>query len=246
MHGKNEEGKGEGKNMMKYDINIIEKVQCDKKEILENSEIYKREYLDIILKTNGNNRLLVIMMNPSIADDEISDKTINGITKYFMNGYCSANNDNNDIVNIKYISVVNLFSICCKNSKELNSYFDQISEIENGNEILKEIISNNRKVIENKIIESNYVVLGWGDSPDNFYETSYYREVLNTLDLLRKFNKTDTYVFHIKNNRQSSENKLTNRNNPVHPSNGDIISLLKVDIDDFYRIKIKEKAYTKP
>jgi hypothetical protein len=34
MHGKNEEGKREGKNMMKYDINIIEKVQCGKKEIL--------------------------------------------------------------------------------------------------------------------------------------------------------------------------------------------------------------------
>ena len=221
---------------MTYNSNIIKKVQCNKYIISSKPDIYIREKLDILLKTvEYNNRLLVIMMNPSIADDKTSDRTINKIIDYFNNNKCSINN----ILGFKYISIVNLFSICCQNSKELNSFFIQISE--NGNDKLTKIVSDNRDVIRNKINESNYVVLGWGNSPDNFYETCFHTEVLNVISLLKELKKDDIYIFHIKNNRQPTKNILTNRKNPVHPSNGNINGLFKVEIDELNRIIINKK-----
>jgi hypothetical protein len=227
--------------MARYNLNIVEKVDTNKKCILPNLRIETREYLDITLKTNGNNMLLVIMMNPSIADNMESDETINSIIEHFGYGYSSVNNNKHGIQNVKYISVVNLFSICCQKSKELNSIINKIHEETNGNVKISKNIINNRNIIKDKIFRSNYVVLGWGDCPENFYETTFHREIINVIDFIKEFKKNDIYIFHIKNLRAaargvSSENILTNRKNPVHPSNGDIISLLKVKIDGLYRI----------
>jgi Protein of unknown function (DUF1643). len=227
--------------MVSYNWDIIDTVKCNKESISTNLPFHKREFLDLNLRVSGTNRLLVIMMNPSNADDKFSDGTIDLVSKYFQFGGCTVNNDDVEVAKVKYISVVNLFPICCPKSTELNSYIDRINQCTNENLKIDEIIISNRKVIEERIIESNYVVLGWGDCPSNFHETSFHREIVNVIDLLKAYQKTQVYIFHIRNKRAkargvSSENILTNRKNPVHPSNGDIINLLRVQIDDLYRI----------
>lgn len=227
--------------MVSYDRNVIENINCIKKSVSTTNPVHIRESLDIKLRVNGTNRLLVIMMNPSKADDKVSDRTINSVVKFMSSGGCEVKNRNIDITDLKYISVVNLFPICCSKSSELNSYIDKISRSTNENLKIDEIIVSNRKVINEMISASDYVVLSWGDCPSNFHETSFHREVINVMDLLKDYKKSNVYIFHIRNNRAkargvSSENVLSNRKNPIHPSNGDIISLLSVEIDELYRI----------
>jgi len=219
--------------MASYDYDLIENVNCSKELIL--LDIKKREYLNITLKGSGQNKLLVIMMNPSEADEESSDETINKIVHYF------GSKQNKNTQGIKNILVVNLFPICCGKSKELNLNIEKINNSTNGNNMLIEMLEKNRKEIEKRIIDCNYIILGWGNSPDNFHETTFHREIIHTIDTIKKYKKNEIYIFHVKNTRAnarrvSSENELTDRKNPVHISNGNIIKLLKIKIDNLYRI----------
>ncbi|MBY0117985.1 DUF1643 domain-containing protein [Paenibacillus xylanexedens] len=223
--------------MIAYDWTNIEKVKCHKevvwKDLQHGDEIEKREYLSVTLKSSGIKQLTVIMMNPSNADSEESDATINKIVKHFNK------NDNKLYRDIKTINIVNLFSICSSKSKELNEKLEKI--ILNNVIEVSDIIFSNRSMIETKISDSEFIVLAWGDCPIDFYATTYFREIESVMNFLKKFEKKKTFIFHVENKRAKArgvayDNELTSLKNPVHPSNGEIKSMIKIKIDALNRI----------
>ncbi|MCL9634254.1 DUF1643 domain-containing protein [Bacillus zanthoxyli] len=242
--------------MVNYNWELVQEVNC-LKEIIINDElnkvkVEKRELLELMLKKKRNESILVIMMNPSKADNNVSDHTINSIIDFFsqsshhiIKGPCI-----NPISKINKIFISNLFSIYNPKSKKLNESINKVIEYHSIDYLIELIESNHNKIFET-VDEVDQIVLGWGDCPDNFHVTTYHVQITRVLDYLTTKKKDRISTFHIKNVRASrrgiqSENMLTNKKNPVHPINGEIKGLLKVDIDPLYRISpIIEEHYSK-
>lgn len=71
-----------------YDKNMVEKVlNIERDERFFTDEIIKRRFLlEIKLKSRKSEKtVVVIMMNPSKANKEVSDRTINKVIKYIYN-----------------------------------------------------------------------------------------------------------------------------------------------------------------
>jgi len=118
-------------------MDLIESIHAERVDIINNQttriHIQKREILDIVLKKRGNKKVVIIMMNPSKADDEKSDDTINSIIDYFSQDNCYVGNEEKKdkhqlriIDDIKYVCIRNLFSIY--NPSSLNLY-NNINEV---------------------------------------------------------------------------------------------------------------------
>jgi hypothetical protein len=86
----------------------------------------KRRYilnLDLKPKIQTNNKILVIMLNPSTADEKKTDSTCRAL----MN-LCDWNGYNT-------ITVCNLFSLRTSNVKELNEKIDEANDIQNDDKL---------------------------------------------------------------------------------------------------------------
>jgi hypothetical protein len=238
------------RKIVKYDEELVESKTCNKvdviKDMTRNIHIKKREILDITLKKDGNKTVLVILMNPSRADDIESDKTIKSLIKYFSQFSYPVNNEKDVtgairvITNIKKICVRNLFSIYNPNPRNLNNNIDQIINFLSY-DALNKMIEINQLEIEKAISDSDYIVLGWGDCPSNFHVTTFHHQIVKIMEFIMKEEKDQLFVFHVINNRAKKrgfkfKNILTDGKNPVHPSIGEIIGLQRVKIDSIYRI----------
>jgi len=228
-----------------YDRTILENIVCSKDVLIHDHEqqitIEKRDYLDLYFKNGGIRKLAVIMMNPSIADNVYSDGTVNSIVYWFKTGSSSVNNDLEDISKVKLISILNLFPIYSPVSPNLQQSIDHIIDYYGSYELIDKVIDSNNITLNQNIIEADYIILGWGNCPSNFYHSTYYQQINSVLGQIRNNKKEKVYIFHVRNNRAkargvNSENILTDYKNPVHPSNGKIIGLVRVDIDSLLRI----------
>ncbi|WP_408894395.1 DUF1643 domain-containing protein [Paenibacillus taichungensis] len=201
----------------KYQVDIDSiKVQPD----IEDCNV--RSLLQVSLnKISSSKNVTVIMMNPSKANQNYSDQTINRIIDFFYN---------EQTLDVKNIDVVNLFSFYNPKSITLHE------NIKLSEEELNCIVQNNQKVIGSSIKNSDYVFLGWGNSPEGFYETAFYSQVLYVLTEVKRYKEKKTFVFKIDNKRANSQESLTKSKNPVHPINGPILDKIEVKIDFMYRI----------
>ncbi|GAS81164.1 DUF1643 domain-containing protein [Paenibacillus amylolyticus] len=172
-------------------------------------------------KISNSKNVTIIMMNPSKANQKSSDQTINRIIDFFYN---------EQTLNVKNIKVVNLFSFYNPKSITLHENVN-LSE-----EKLSLLVQNNQNVIGLSIKESDYVFLGWGNSPEGFYETAFYSQVIYVLAEIKRYKEKKTFVFKIDNKRANSQETLTKSKNPVHPINGPILDKVEVKIDSLYRI----------
>lgn len=200
---------------------VIGKPKCDEKDIKDN--LKKRELLEIELNKKGDRVVTVIMQNPSKASSEESDITVDKIIKFFYDY---------DIEKIKYIKVVNLFSIYESSSKDLHKRVNDAIK-NTSTEDFKQILEHNIDKVKTTLNISNYIVLGWGDCPEKFNEILYYGQAIQILNYINKINKNNNYVFEICDNRHKIKHHLTQGGNPVHPINGPILGMVKVIIDEY-------------
>ncbi|AET67568.1 Protein of unknown function (DUF1643) [Desulfosporosinus orientis DSM 765] len=204
----------------------------------------KRELLEFKLKKPGDKIALIIMMNPASANSSYSDGTINGLIEFLIND-CSVSNEVHQnklrIINdISNILITNLFSIYNPNSKDLNKSLNKIIQYKSY-EFLSKVIESNHKEIDEAISDSQYIIFGWGDCPKDFHTTVFHNQIIKVMQSIISHKKEELFVFHIINNRAKArgvafDNVLTKAMNPVHPSNGQITDLLRIDIDTIYRI----------
>jgi len=137
-----------------------------KKEFVKNVELVyydedtnRRYRLDVELKRGDNNKAaLLIMMNPSEANDKYSDHTINRVIKYIF-----LNNKEGILKDIGKIIFTNLYVVYEKDQKKVNDIiaiqgFSFVKGIEPQGKF------NNNNIIRNATYESHVTIVAWGES----------------------------------------------------------------------------------
>lgn len=209
---------------------------CKKERIVDNDSliIEKRELLKVELNKQGDKIVSVIMMNPSKADSNHSDSTVNKIIKkFYAASFQEVAND------VKYVNILNLLPIYNPNNKKLLNNMNTIISEYSSDHFLN-ILETNIMTIEKTIENSHYIVLAWG-MPENFPLSLYFEQAAKVLKTLENSND-NVYVFKMKSLKGKIYNLTKLYLNPPHPSKGDILDLVAVDVESHYRIVPRVRA----
>ena len=144
--------------LVPYNRNFLKKV-IDIKEN-KNIKIPKRYLLKIELNRNNGSEdeEIVIMMNPSKADKNLSDDTVNRIIKEI---YIQRKK-------VKYITILNLFVVFERDSTKLKDYIKKCGyEFTVG--ISNSDLYNNDDVIEKSCEHATEIIVAWGDGKEKWY-----------------------------------------------------------------------------
>ncbi|MDQ0975995.1 hypothetical protein QFZ31_005873 [Neobacillus niacini] len=142
------------------------------------------------------------MMNPSKADYNTSDLTVNKVIKFaFIKGKGS----------IGLINIVNLFPFYETQSSSLQAVINHVRNTPNIN--FKDIISLNNKIIKHSLQSSNYIVLAWGNPSDNINKKLHFDQCNYIKSYIRALKNNKTYVI-----KTHYKKILTNERYPRHPS----------------------------
>ncbi|WP_182101680.1 DUF1643 domain-containing protein [Niallia taxi] len=230
---------------------IAGRPECDKYPILDNddnelirndgSSIEFRGMLRVDLNKSEDARknVHVIMMNPSAADSDESDGTINKVIKFFVEGYDEEGYESSyqEIIDsIKYLNVFNILPIYNPNNDVLFDDFNTIIS-ECGKGYLEALLEENiQRIIETlKDDSTDYIVLAWGGISDGFPFTLYYHLVCKVLDSLITSEK-ELFVFKTKSFAREDQDTLTLQFNPRHPRGCNLYDLVPVEVQSLYRI----------
>ena len=173
---------------------------------------YKIRYLlDIETEKSDGGSALCVMMNPSKADENESDASVNKVIEFFKEDY-------------RMIKICNLIPFFLTKSSEMNQLFDKFQEQKCG-ETFDKIMKRNFVTISkevNKLDEDACVVLAWGDPPKGFdrrLHQEYVDKVLASVESLPNF-----YIFETSNPCRT----ITKLGNPRHPNRNRLTGLQKV------------------
>lgn len=194
--------------MINYDSLIVNKdgIEVDKKNITCSSKMQVRCVLKIPILNSikKSKKALVVMMNPSKADKNESDLTVNKIIKFLSkNKFASV------------VTICNLFPFYESESTDLGSLISPNKEYKNFENQLKK----NRREINKQVKDADVIILAYGDCPGGLSIKIHRKEVAELFNNL--LNKNNIYVF----GYEGLESFHTVDNNPYHPSKkGNIIS----------------------
>jgi len=181
--------------------NFVSEVTLDKTDT-------KRYWLNLNIDDTKDESIIVILKNPSRANETISDKTVFNVTNYIYK-----NRDTNPLLeNIGNVIILNLIPY-------YETYSDKLHTIET--EIIDE---ENLRIIDKLTAIHSKVIIAWGNAP-NKLESSYNTlvSVVNS-SLIRNNNQ----VFYV--------DRLSKKSNPKHGQIwGYADKLLPIDIKSFLK-----------
>ncbi|PKF90070.1 hypothetical protein CW306_00595 [Bacillus sp. BA3] len=192
-----------------------------------------RESIKITLNNNYSSRITFIMMNPAFANDNQSDDTVNGIINFIFNNSIQIVNTNENIVDVGFLNVVNLFSIYNRDSREL---WDDLLNIRSNNQLgeeeFKTLLDNNINTINNVINNhSDYIVLAWGLPNDIYISLAlYYRQIFEIQKIVKH---SGLPIFVPQTNNRPY---LSKQETPFHPNKKRLTGLVKVEINNLNEI----------
>jgi len=193
--------------MMKYADGV--RTQC---KVFNFGRFRIRYLLKIEIEKNDGGSALCIMMNPSKADENESDASVNKVIEFFKEGY-------------RTIKICNLIPVYLTKSSEMNQLFDEFQK-EKCRDTFCKIMKRNFVTVSrliNELDKDACVVLAWGDPPEGFdkkIHQEYVDRVLASVENLPNY-----YIFETNN----PHGNLTELGNPRHPSRNILTGLLKVD-----------------
>ena len=201
--------------MVKYKRKYVKQIlKCDKKKL--SSGLYSRKILKIDLKNQYTDTMTFIMMNPSDADFNQSDRTINRVIKITFE---------QSQFKIGYINIVNLFPFYETYSENLYKAVKQtksISRLLYINEMY-----NNFLKIKSTIQESKYITLAYSNPPLNFEKQVF--------DIQAK--RVNNHIINFKNKYIMKDKRyqepLNKKGYPRHPS--------RISYDKHIQIQIKNE-----
>ncbi|MDQ0972420.1 hypothetical protein QFZ31_002298 [Neobacillus niacini] len=210
--------------MVYYNAEYVKRIIDCQHETLTDS-IQARYFLSIELKNASNKIATFIMMNPSKADQNISDITVNKLIKFaFTKGRG----------NIGIIQIVNLFPFYETNSPNLQAI---INRVQNNNTLnLEDIISNNNNIIFKSLEESKWTILAWGDPSENIDIDLHQTQCRSIIKHIKNIDNSNIYVI-----KTHYKNILTNNGYPRHPSRPALNGFKKCKINKDNNIVIGEK-----
>lgn len=204
--------------------NYVDKVLTCETEYLTDS-IEGRYLLKVKLKNNFTDTLTVAMMNPSKANKEFSDNTVNKVISFVYEMNLS---EDSLVRNIGFINIVNIFPAYEPKSGNVRDKLEKI--ISKGK--LYSMQKRNKIAFDRALSESQNVVLAWGDVPSKVKREFHNHEAIMMYHLLIQYGLTDnTFVFKYKEYEQI----LTNEKRPRHPSRNTLESYKKVNYMKVFR-----------
>jgi len=127
------------------------------KLVYHDSATNRRYRLDIELKNGDNDKAVHLMMiNPSKANEEFSDNTLNRIIKYV-----SLNNSEGVLQGIGKIIITNLYVVCETYPEKVDEYISAQS-LDFAKGIDADGKYNNDTIIEMANKEAQFVITAWG------------------------------------------------------------------------------------
>lgn len=154
-----------------YDKAFFKRVVDIKED--KTTEIPRRYSIEIELNRSGNSKadenIVIIMMNPSKANKNLSDDTVNRVIKEI----------HTQRKRVKIITILNLFVVFEKDSTKLKDYicdtgYEFTAGIDDSN------LYNNDDIIEQRCKNANEVIIAWGDGKQKWYRRRE-NEVLSIL-----------------------------------------------------------------
>lgn len=156
----------------KYDENRVYK---NKITFIGDIEKNERYLLTIPLKNTGNKTVLVIMKNPSKANSEISDRTINNVLKF-----CSRKG-------YREVNIMNLFSYYSTDPLGITNLIYE-------GKYAKAVGEENNKILEITLKNIDEVIVAWGGNSIN-RANHYNKRIKDVLNIIK--NKNLFYVENI-------------------------------------------------
>jgi len=208
-----------------YDATKVDQhmIDIDEDTFMENIKVRYSLTIPFLNRREGLS-VGIILMNPSKADTNISDGTVNKLINFFYDYQI-------DNLLIKDITICNVLPVYASNTK---SAITKIRDLYAAN-----VLDRVQKVNEDKVSEvmknKNLMVLGWG-KPEvktipNLY---YYKEVLRIVNLLSKTHEDSLYVFDI----MKAISTFTEHGDPRHAGRSASLSgLKKINVLDLFGIK---------
>ncbi|WP_411843826.1 DUF1643 domain-containing protein [Salinicoccus sp. HZC-1] len=222
--------------MVAYDQRFVQEVMGieNESEVLtsrNNEEIMMRYSLKVRLKKRkGGKEVAIIMMNPSAADENDSDRSVNKVLEHIY----KKQND------FEYVTILNIIPFYSTENKKIKEKIDKIISHKNAAR-LNAINESNNKEIEETVKRSQKVILAWG-KPSKFPLFYYYNQLSNIISYLEKH--PDVNVFKLRSYRLNEDetNKkpycLTSSGDPGHPSYAEMLGIRKISIDKYFGVKL--------
>ncbi|MEC5422907.1 DUF1643 domain-containing protein [Virgibacillus sp. C22-A2] len=161
----------------------------------------------------------IVLMNPSKANLDISDGTVNKLIDFFYDYQIDGHR-------IKEITICNVLSVYASNTISAKT---QIRALHEAN-VLDRVQKLNEAKLAVTMKDKRLIVLGWG-KPEvkTIPSLFYYKEVLRIVDLLSILHKEELYVFDIKN----AISTFTEHGDPRHAGRS-------VTLNDLKKISVSE------
>lgn len=193
--------------VISYNNDCFEQViKCERKAIT--GDIEGRYLLKVKLNNDFPDTLTIAMMNPSKADENCSDDTVNKVIEFvYRKNSCKKSL----IRNIGYIYIVNIFPAYEPNSGNVQEKLEEIIS-ERKLDLMQQ---RNKIAFEDALSESQKVILAWGDVPNKVKAKIHNHEAIMMYELLVQYGlKDNSYLFKYEEYSQI----LTNKKRPRHPS----------------------------
>lgn len=209
---------------IKYDLTKVNQpeIVIDKETFTENVNIRYSLTVPFLNRRDGVS-VGIILMNPSGADKDKSDGTINKLIDFFYNYQVDGHQ-------IKDISICNVLPVYASNTTTALENIRTLNEAK----VLERVQRLNKTKLAITMKEKKLIVLGWG-KPEvkTIPNLLYYKEVLNIIDLLSTSYKDDLYVFETKNAIRT----FTEHGDPRHPGRAAILkSLKKISVSELFAL----------
>ncbi|MEK3977878.1 DUF1643 domain-containing protein [Psychrobacillus sp. FSL K6-2836] len=191
-------------------------------EMIPIKKTYYRNLLkfDNNLQSNNQNTV-VIMMNPSAADANYSDDTVNKVIHALS-------------TISQTIYILNLFPFYEPDSKKLGDLVQKKNNLQ--------IINQNEAAISKAIKSADKIIFAWGDVPKGLPAKLHNERVKAVIKIIEKRNKENSlYVFNY--GRKKFLKFISNKKRPLHPSRKNIHSLKSIKSYYFSRSLLRLEFY---
>lgn len=181
-------------------------VDCDCRDI-EGTDYRLRYVLNVELENScsNSNRLLYILMNPSVANESISDKTVNKCAHHAFHDLKH--------LEIGSFSIVNIHPFYESNSLELQPILTNLKS--NFPEKYLESMNCNLKTIHQAIKDSHEIFLCTGNVPKSIINKREYRSLVRSVHSYIESESREVYLVKgDRNQRWYGDGHLSHHLNP--------------------------------
>lgn len=183
---------------------------------INNGTVQIRELLEVEIQRNTMKKAMFICMNPSKANNQESDKTINMLLDFVLS---ETTKINSLIPSVRTTIITNLFPYYNTSANNLYTVLENF--LANNKQSFNNWQEHNLGIIQKAIDEVDYVIFAWGDPPSApihnqkssdlaLYHRRYISKILDYVS-----SSKDKGFFVLETNSSST---LTKALNPRHPT----------------------------